>query len=435
MTRLSPIVLGLIGLCACAGSDVPVAPVKSPHFDAVSERLQLGGTVYAYVDIDGDAERAADFVLSLLRDLPELLPQQSTHRLNATSLVRVLGLDAVRAVGLSSYERGDLYHNRTFIHHTGSRRGLLRALGGEPAPFAMASLAPEDADLVWEQQVDVASLVEMVREIGELGVGLSPEELDAELRRPVLGLGVSWGALLENLRATVGVVLSLDEGRNLWIPGESFTFAYTDFVLRVDGLAPLADAIIERAASEPFLRSRSNDGWVIVSPAIRLPPPWNAYEPALMKEQATGRLYVVSSPAFMERCLATAETGNIASNVVFQTAFADLPRSGNGMTFLSPTMTRQMHAALDQVIAAQGGTITTTVARVLLPDAGTPVGWALRNEPNGMLFTSNTASSHKSTLLTMGLAALLPAAVIVGASWMAAEPAPDVPNVEPPFWP
>ena len=65
-----------------------MAPEQSPHFEAVSRELQLGGTAYVYADIDGDAERAADFLLSLLRDLPELAPPRGTSQLSAKSLVR-----------------------------------------------------------------------------------------------------------------------------------------------------------------------------------------------------------------------------------------------------------------------------------------------------------------------------------------------------------
>ncbi|MBW1874161.1 MAG: hypothetical protein JRI98_02025 [Deltaproteobacteria bacterium] len=145
-----------------------MAPQRSPHFDAVSKEIQLGGTVYAYADIEGDAERAADFLLNLLRDLPGLVPQEGAHRLNPTTLVRILGLHNVRAIGLSSYETGSLYHNRSFIHHDGSREGLLKLFGAEPAAFDLLTIAPQDADLVWEQQLDVRALVNIVRSLGEL---------------------------------------------------------------------------------------------------------------------------------------------------------------------------------------------------------------------------------------------------------------------------
>jgi hypothetical protein len=90
-----------------------------------------------------------------------------------------------------------------------------------------------------------------------------------------------------------------------------------------------------------------------------------------------------------------------------------------------------MHAALDQVVATNGSSILTTIARFFLPDAGYPVGWVVESKANGLLFASNTASSHKSTLLTLGYAALLPGAVVVGASMLA--PASDEEPAEPGF--
>ena len=96
-------------------------------------------------------------------------------------------------------------------------------------------------------------------------------------------------------------------------------------------------------------------------------------------------------------------------------------------------MTRQMHAVLDQVVAANGSSMWTTLARFFLPDAGYPVGWMVQSKSNGLLFTSNTASSHKSTLLTLGYAALLPGAAVVGASMLMPAPAPGEEPVQPPF--
>ena len=125
-------------------------------------------------------------------------------------------------------------------------------------------------------------------------------------------------------------------------------------------------------------------------------------------------------PAFLERCIST--TDSVAHNADFIRAFRQLSRHGNGLTYLSPRMTRQMHGLLDRVIEANGSSMTTTIARFFLPDIGYPVGWVVTNRHDGILFTSNTPSSHKSTLLTLGYAALLPALAVVGTSMLAPEP-------------
>jgi len=247
-------------------------------------------------------------------------------------------------------------------------------------------------------------------------VGMTPEELDKALGEPVLGLDITLGAIVERLNTTAGLILAVDESRPLRIPGEPFWFPYTDFLFRVDGLGELAGAIAERAALDPLIASERTEEWVIIRPAIKLPPPWNAYEPSVIKEIATGRMYIVSSPAFLKRCLST--TGGVAQSADFIRAFEQLPMTGNGLIYLSPRMTRQMHAVLDRVIETNGSSITTSLARFFLPDVGYPVGWVAENTDHGLLITSNSPSSHKSTLLTLGYAALLPAAAVIGASFL-----------------
>ncbi|MCZ6807876.1 MAG: hypothetical protein O7F08_13045 [Deltaproteobacteria bacterium] len=418
------VVFSLGALVACS-STVPMAPQRSPHFDPVSANLQLGGTVYAYFDIDGDAERAADFFISLLRDLPALEAPGASQPLNATSLVRVLGLDNVHAVGLSSYKKEPLYHNRSFIYHTGPREGLLKVFGGEPAELGLKAIAPEGADLVWEQQLNLKVLVDIARALGERGVGVSPERLDETLAESLLGLDITIGEIVERLDTTAGLILEVDEARVLRIPGESFWFPYTDFLFQIDGLGDLVDAIAKRATFDPFIRADRTDQWLTIRPGIRLPPPWNAYEPSLIKDLATGRMYVVSKPDYLKKCLS--QQSHVTATADFVTAFDGLPTIGNGMVFISPQLTREMHAMLDRVINDNGSTIFTTIARVLLPDAGFPIGWVGANRSDGILFTSNSSSSHKSTLITLGFAALLPAVAVLGASRL--EPSPEAPEM------
>jgi len=119
----------------------------------------------------------------------------------------------------------------------------------------------------------------------------------------------------------------------------------------------------------------------------------------------------------------------VAKTAEFGRAFEQLPMTGNGLTYFSPQMTRQMHAFLDRVIAVDGSSITTSLARFFLPDVGYPVGWVASNTDEGLLITSNSPSSHKSTLLTLGYVALLPAVAVVGASVLA----PGAPKPELPF--
>jgi len=396
--------------CGCRGSTIPTAPAPSPYFDEVASKLELGGELFVYADIDGDAERASDFLLRVVEDAPQLRGLGDSSRLHGASLARVLGLDQAKAIGLSSVTDGERYLNRGFVYAP-ERGGLLDVWGDTPRAFGLPTMAPADSDLIWEQQLDAEALLLVLRGLGELGIGMPPDELDAWLDSPLSSLDVTSRDVLEELKTTLGVILAIDETRNVWLPGQSFTFPHTEFVIAVDDIEPLADAVVRYVSRVPFMIAKQTNGWTIVSASIRLPAPWNAYAPALMKEHATGRTYLVSSPSFFQRCLDA--SGELTTQESFGEVAAGLPETGNGFVYLSSRMTRVMHSALDKVIAARGPAIQTEVARALLPKAGEPYASVLRNEPNGVLFRSNSTASHKSTLLTFGLAAVLPALVLL----------------------
>ena len=412
MTRaLGLLVLG--ALVSCRAATIPTAPTPSPYFDAVGAKLEIGGEVFAYADVDGDAALASEFLLTVLRDAPELRRLADASRLHGASLSRVLGLDSLKAIGLSSVAVGDRYRNRGFAY-VPTRRGLFEVTGGDPRELGMLAIAPSQSDLVWEQQLDAHALIIVLRGLAELGIGTTPEGLEAWLDAPLSRLDIAPRDLLEGLESTMGVIASVDETRNVWLPGQRFTFPFTSFVVAIDGVSDLTDSIARYAGRDPFIRARQSDGWTIVSPSIRLPPPWNAYEPAVMTDGATGRTYLVSSPSYLQRCLESG--GSIATDPAFERTSSELPKTGNGFLYLSPRLTRVMHAALDQVVAARGPAIQTHVARALLPTAGEPYAWVLRHEPDGLLFRSNSASSHKSTLLTFGFAAVVPALILLALS-------------------
>lgn len=73
MRELGILLLVCAVLEGCRCSALPEVPNASPYFESASEQLELGRSVYLFADIDGDSERAADFLLSLLRDRPGFL--------------------------------------------------------------------------------------------------------------------------------------------------------------------------------------------------------------------------------------------------------------------------------------------------------------------------------------------------------------------------
>ncbi|MGB5811834.1 MAG: hypothetical protein WBG86_14950, partial [Polyangiales bacterium] len=280
--------------------------------------------------------------------------------------------------------------------------------------FTVTRLARSDADFVWEQQLDLPALVDVARALGAEGIGPSPSAIDDALAQDPLGLGVTLGEVVAGLDTTIGVIATIDDARILRIPGDSTWFPFTEFLFQIDGMGKVADALARRAAFDPFIQAEESAQWLTIRPAIRLPPPWNAYRPALYKDVATGRVYLVSTPEYLEKCLA--DGTSVVESDDYRQAFDGLPRVGNGMMFMSRQLTRELHGILDRRINEEGASVGTAIARFVLPSAGSPVGWAAVSRNDGWLFTSNSPSSHKATFVSLGYAALLPAILVLGAS-------------------
>ncbi|MEM9730906.1 MAG: hypothetical protein AAF997_20150 [Myxococcota bacterium] len=396
--------------CGAAPS-VPMAPAQSPHFGEVSSELALGGTFYLYADIEGDEVRATEYVMSLLRQAGAPGPSSATGK--AGPLVKAMGLADVDAIGMSSYPQGELFHNKTFVHRSGPPAGVFQLIGGEPEAFTLTNFASSDTDLIFEQQLDLRTLIDMLRALGDAGLGSSAAEIDRTLDKPVPILNVTWRDLFDRPETKVGMLLRLDPERIFRLPGESFWVPFTEFLVLLEGFDDIFTSLEERASLDPFLRTERKGGFAFIGTPIRLPPPWNAYQPTLIQELESGRVFLASSPNFFDAALRA--SAGVTKAEDYQTAFRALPQTGNGMLFLSRTLTREMHGLVDRWVNEFGVSSGTSIARVLLPKAGMPVGWVGGTKGHGSAFMSNSPSSHKATLVSLGVVALVPVMIAMSA--------------------
>src|SRR5579871_4839556 len=97
---------------AGTGPSQPVSPgvvqlvpatEQSRHFEAVSRQLELGGMLYGYVDIDGDALKAAAGMKELADQIVATQPMLGMFlERDYAALFTELGFNDVKAVGFSS---------------------------------------------------------------------------------------------------------------------------------------------------------------------------------------------------------------------------------------------------------------------------------------------------------------------------------------------
>lgn len=389
-------ILGLLAGCkpkASAPDAVKLVPEteRSRHFAAVNSNLELGGTLYGYADIDGDVLKVVPYLKMMSDTVGEQLPMAAPFlKQDFAQILTELGFNDVRAIGLSSVpSEGGGFRNRVYLHTPAGRRGLLSGLGGEPTAFTNARLAPEDADVYAESDVDFAALYAAVRALvarvaGEPLAGVFETQLQAD----TLGMGVVPLDVIKSLKGRVTLVLRTDAERTFVIPGEQpFTVPAFQFLARVDGLGASLDPAL---AKLPFF-SVSQEGAVKVY-ALETPSPIEGLQPVLAVEGTA--LYIASDAAFLKASLA--RSGGLAQAPEFRAALAELGEKGNGVTYVSPRLFTQLRR-LKELNPQLGDESRHAFEMVLgsLPQPKQPLVAVRANLPEGILYRARWHRSLK----------------------------------------
>ena len=446
---------------------------RSSNFLEVAKNLDLGGSVYAFVDVDGDLSRlmkeARDLITIFKDDVPESV-QPILGNLNFEGILDVLGLGGIQAFGLSSHQDGEVFRNKTFIKLEKGPQGLFRIMGGEPHPFASWQLAPVGTDLVWEQDLNLKAIEPMVFAILKQIMGPPGADIaEGFLKQKPEGLDFTWKELIDKLdtrivaigrfdpnnrisvpvpnpgalpydaadinlegfeESTIGastedVFSPEEEPREIRLPDEPkdetdevdqhrmINVPMVDFYVSFENLGWLVDQASKELDTIQEIEKFSVNGWRGYGFSGQMPPQGEAYKPYLLHELNTGRLVLVSRPEFMNACLSN--TGGIKEDADFHVAVRGLPNQGNGFTYFSSEVVDQFGGLIADL--AEGDEEGQKMLPWVLGALGhfkKPQAAVYSNQQDGVLFAANQAFTHKGNLFM----AMMPSPVTLGAMFL-----------------
>lgn len=348
-SRLVPVLLLLVTGCAKQADTPPptpppagvpeVAPAEqSVHFKAVNSHLELGGTLYGYVDIDGDALSFAGTAQGMVKSLVAVQPQYSMFaKQDFKEVFTTLGLDDVKAIGVSSvHEPAGAYRNRTFLYTPQGRHGFFAVFGGNPAPFAYARLAPADADFYAEHEFNLKAVYDTVEALVAKANGPdAASSFRAKVQKVGIDAHFSLLELLNGLNGRFAFVLRLDPVKNLKLPGAlALTVPAPSFLLRVDGVGGVAEGMLEPKLADYTVTKQGT----LTLYAPKADAHLEGLKPVLAIDG--GALYVASTEAFLTESLARKD--GLDTNPVFKADLAALGPQGNGLTWVSPRFLARM---------------------------------------------------------------------------------------------
>ena len=349
------------------GGPVNLVPqnMQSKNFYQVAKYLDLGGSIYGYLDVDGDLSGLAQQLKELIQLIPadpEDPQAAMVKNLDFEYFLQALGLSNVKAMGVSSYQLGTFFHNKGFMLMDGGPKGLFQLGGVQAHPFETWDLAPTGADLLFEQDINIYSLYQMAESLMTKTMGdMGKMMLDSKLNEPIQpGMPFTPKQLIEKLNTRALGVVSFSPDTTITIPVkephlpgmDSITFPLVDFYMSLDNLGWLVDHAIKEFEEQPNLKLLETDTWRGIPLPAPLPPFLSAYQPYFLHELGTGRMVIISRPLFMNECLQRSR--GVQADPEFQKAIQGLPTSGNGFSYISTEGFQHISRILKEVVAAQG---------------------------------------------------------------------------------
>ncbi len=365
---------------------------RSAHFSAVTKHLELGGTVYGYVDVDGDMAKLAVVLQNLAKQAAASEPKAKIFVPDDLApFFADLGLDDVKAVGFSSVEAEDGgFRNRVFFHTPGGRHGLLAGLGAAPASFTVARIAPADADFVYETEFDAPAVYAAIRAVVARGAGEpAAKMMDSKLDEKPADAPFPPRELLTAARGRFSLVLRIDDTRSFAFGPTNFVVPAFDLALRQEhGGEKLALALAEL----PLVKREERAGGVVAF-VFKQEVPTVGWRPEILIEGDS--LLVVSRAEFL-----AAGGAKLADDPAFRAALASLGETGNGLSYVGPRLATRVGRAADlnpKLPPEQQLVLQRVLAA--LPQAGSTLVSTRQNLPEGILFRSKWNSSLKADLM------------------------------------
>jgi len=375
---------------------VPAAE-QSRHFEAVSRQLELGGTLYGYVDIDGDALKAAAGIKQITDQIVSTQPMLGMYlERDYAALFTELGFDDVKAIGFSSVaQAGGGFRNRTFLYTPVGRRGLLAVVGGPPAAFLNPRLAPADADVYGEEEIDVPVVYAAVKNvIAQVGGAPAAELFEARLKAAGAQGGISALEVIQGLKGRITFILRLDPEHSITFPGRApFTVPAFSVLLGIEGIGPA----VEGALAKSPVFAHSQEGTLHFY-NLAMPLPIEGVQPALAVDGST--LYVATTKQFLDECLQR-KTG-LDQVPEFKDALAAVGPKGNGLTYVGPHFIERVRklSELNPQLAPDKMQVLNMFLRGL-PSTKQPLITVRINQPDGILFRSYWDRSLKQDIAMM----------------------------------
>lgn len=376
---------------------VPAAE-KSASFDVVNQHLELGGTLYGYMDIAGDTAKLSAIGQRLVEQIATVDPDLKPARpLDFKALFQSLGINDLDAFGMSSVQEPDgEFRNRAFFYTPRGRRGLLRLLGDAPEPSHFEKLAPADVDCFEEIQLDFPTVCSAVKQVLIAAQGAEAEKkTEDQLSNPAQTGGINVISLLKSLHGHLVLMIQTEPDKTITIPGVvPVSIPRFSMLIGLENAAPALQGWLDQS---PFLQGKADGGRKYYTP--RMPMAIDGIRPVVAVDGKN--LWVSTSEFFLHRVLEGGPGGSLAQTPDYQRLEKEFSGDANVRAYVSPRLNAFVVALVKAIQKAHpNGVQAMQMQNILgmLPASDHAQMLVVQNQPDGISFRSRSSQSLKQAV-------------------------------------
>lgn len=407
--RCTASTLALASGLAIGSLDVAAqTPIPSAHFEAVRQKLDLGGPVFVFMDMEEDMVRIGRDLTKAVADVVGDDPDSQVFKQDYGKILEEIGIAGVKAIGMSSIARREGgYHNRGFVHIPEPRRGIFAALGGPARPFATARLAPADTDLFIETELDMPALIQALTTIAARFIPGASIDMLGGVVADQTGVDANEGiAALMALRGRITLLLRLGE-TTAPDPArmEEWGFGFVQkaqLLLRAEGIG---QRLLPLLAKVDELKRETVNGRQVFR-ATESVPFLGDNQPALVIDGEN--VLLGSSLAFIEQSLTRG--ASLAQTPAFTGALTAIGMTeGNSLVYGTPRFYQLVRALIGSAIEMSAGSKDMPFGPILqtmidrIPNISEPLASVTANVPDGVVMRANGASSLKAAMVSLAI--------------------------------
>jgi len=369
--------LVLLTGCQKKQESTPSTPTSSPatpaivsaeknSFNEVTAKLDKGGNFYLYLSTEQTLSGLSNYLAAgsnFLSALPGI-PGDGRQMMDKVCavlgvIIQESGISQISGLGMSSIAREPgFYYNKFIVHHyAGQDAGLAWSLFGKSAhPLKVLDLLPESTVLASASDLDLPLLWTSIQHaVQSLGVPEAASAMDQAPAKFKEVTGLDLDAALHSLAGEYGLILTLDQHKNITLPlgvatieipspGLCLVFKVNSDIIfdRVDQL--LKGNPLLTKVDEPDLKMRS------VSLPIPLPVD---LRPSLAR---VGDYLLLASSDTMVREIVAVKSGQkkgFKSTVEFKRLSQGVPDNGNNFSLVSGALGSTIEQIQEKSMASQ----------------------------------------------------------------------------------